>query len=164
MLLAVLRGANEHFHQVVMQAIKELALESPLELGVVDVAGMQLEIVGMDGRIGEARADDDFDRIAFGAGIKLDERVLVETKLLLHARQAIDGHAAIVVDALLVPQGLDWVKTRSFDGRQHAADQADQSKDDGSNHHDGRIDLELDVGRLGILGQSTVERNAACKD
>jgi len=34
-----LRGADEHFDEVVVQRIVELALEAPFELRVVEVAG-----------------------------------------------------------------------------------------------------------------------------
>ncbi|MGB9206173.1 MAG: hypothetical protein WCB94_19605, partial [Terriglobales bacterium] len=58
-LFAVLRCADEHLDQIIVQAIEELALEGPLELRVVEIAGMQFEAVGVDRRLGEAWADDD---------------------------------------------------------------------------------------------------------
>ena len=57
---------------------------------------MQLEIIGMDGRVGEARTNDDLDAFAFHSRIELYQRVLVEPKLLLHALQAGGSHRAIV--------------------------------------------------------------------
>src|SRR5271169_5128902 len=96
MLLAVLRRADEHLHQVVVQAVEDLALEGPLKLRVVDIARMQLEVVGMYRRIGESRPEDDFNGLALGAGVELDQWVLVEPELLLDARQTVSGHAKIV--------------------------------------------------------------------
>ncbi len=98
MLAAVLRGTNEHFDEVVVQAIEYLALEGPLELRIVKIARVQLEAVGVDWRISESRADDDFDGFALSAGVELYERVLVEAKLLLHAREAVECHIAIVAE------------------------------------------------------------------
>src|ERR1017187_4289954 len=96
MFLAMLRRADEHLDQVVVQAVEKLALEGPLELRIVEVARVHLEVVGVDRRIGKARANDHFDGFALGAGIELDQRMLVELELVLHARQAIRSHARIV--------------------------------------------------------------------
>ena len=68
-----------------MQAVEELALKGPLELRVVEVARVQFEVVGVDGRIGETGTDDDFDGVSFGAGIELDQRMLVEAKVVMDA-------------------------------------------------------------------------------
>jgi hypothetical protein len=64
----ILRRADEHFDEVVVQGVVKLALEAPLELRVVQVARMQIEIVGVnrEGRVFEL--DDDFDAFAFRAG------------------------------------------------------------------------------------------------
>ena len=81
-----------------MQAIEDLTLKSPFELGIVQIAGMQLKVIRMDRGIGEARPDDDFDGVVFGAGIELHQRMFVEAELLLHAGQAVGTHPAIVDD------------------------------------------------------------------
>src|SRR5208337_1078437 len=96
MFLAVLWRADEHLDQVVMQAVKKLALKGPLELRIVEIAWVQLEVVNVDRRIGEARANDHFDGFTFDAGIELDQRMFVKQKLVLHTRQAIGSHAGIV--------------------------------------------------------------------
>ena len=85
MLFAVLRRADEHLDQIVVQAVKNLPLERPLELRVLEIARMQLEVVGVYRRVTEPRANDDFHRFALGARVELDERMLVEAKLMLHA-------------------------------------------------------------------------------
>src|ERR1035441_1119107 len=98
MFLAVLRRADEHLDQVVVQAVEELALEGPLELRIVEIARMHLEVIGVDRRISETGPDDYFDGLAFGARIELDQRMLVELELLLHAQEAVGSHSAIVAD------------------------------------------------------------------
>ena len=46
---AVLRRADKHFDEVVVQGVVELALEAPFKLLVVEVAGMKIEIIGVHG-------------------------------------------------------------------------------------------------------------------
>ena len=79
-----------------MQAVKKLALEGPLELRIVEIAGVQLEVVSVNRRLGEAWPNDYFDGFALGASIELDQRMFVKQKLELHARQAIGGHPLIL--------------------------------------------------------------------
>ena len=96
MFFAMLRGADEHLDQIVVQAVEELALEGPFELRVVEIAGMQFEIVDVNRRLSKFRADDHFHRIALGAGVEFDKRMLVESELVLHERKAVASHPAIV--------------------------------------------------------------------
>ncbi len=90
-----LRSPGEHFDEVVVQAIVELALEAPLELGMVEVARVQFEIVGMHLHIRIFEADDDFDSLAFFPRIEGQQRVLVKAKLLENALQAGVRHQTI---------------------------------------------------------------------
>ena len=46
-----MRGADEHLYEVGVEGIVELALEAPFELRVVEVAGMEFEVVGVDGDV-----------------------------------------------------------------------------------------------------------------
>jgi hypothetical protein len=64
-----------------VQAIKELALESPFELGMVKVAGVELEIISMHGDVRILELDNDFDTFALTAGRKVEEGMLVEAEL-----------------------------------------------------------------------------------
>jgi hypothetical protein len=68
---AVLGGADEHFDEVVVQRVIELALEAPFELWVIEVAGMKIQVVGVDGDGGVFELDNYFDPFAFGAGGKI---------------------------------------------------------------------------------------------
>jgi len=69
---AVLRRADEHFDEVVMQAVIELALEAPFKLGIVQVTRVQIEVIGVDrdGRIFEL--DHQFNAVALGASGEID--------------------------------------------------------------------------------------------
>ena len=94
MLLAMLRRADEHLDQVIVQAIEDLPLEGPLELRVIEIAGMQFEVVGVNGRLGKARTDDHLDGVAFGTSVEFNQRMLVEAQLLVHACKAIGSHGS----------------------------------------------------------------------
>ena len=61
-----------------MQTVVKLALEFPLELRMIEVAGMKFEVVGMDRNRGAFEIDNDFHCLALGAGGKIQQRVLVE--------------------------------------------------------------------------------------
>jgi hypothetical protein len=50
-------------------------------LGVVEVAGMEIEIVGVHGDGFVLELDDDLDAVSFGASGKIQERMLVEAEL-----------------------------------------------------------------------------------
>jgi len=99
---AVLRCANEHFHEVVVQGIVELALETPFELRIVEVARVEIEIVGVHGDGFVFEFDDDLNALAFGASGKVQKRMLVEVELGLDAVEARVGgigHVVIVEQA-----------------------------------------------------------------
>ena len=64
-----------------MQGVVQLALEGPLELGMVQVARMQVEIVGVHRDCRRLELDDDLDAFALVAGGKIQQRVLVEAEL-----------------------------------------------------------------------------------
>ena len=51
-----------------MQCVVELALKAPLELRVVEIARMQIEIIRMNRNCGVFKLDNDFHRVALGAG------------------------------------------------------------------------------------------------
>ena len=100
--LSILRGADEHLHKIIMEGVVELALEAPFELRVIEIAGMEVEVIGVDGNRGIVELDDDFHAIAFGAGGEVQQRMLVELELGEHAVEAWVGgfgHSAIVLEA-----------------------------------------------------------------
>jgi hypothetical protein len=90
-----------------VQAIKELALESPFELGMVQVAGMELEIIGVYGDIRIFELDDDLDAFALVAGGEVEQGMLVEAKLGEHAVETWVGrpwHSRILVESGKAPR------------------------------------------------------------
>jgi hypothetical protein len=98
-----LRGADEHFREVVVQGVVELSLEALFELGVVEVAGMEIEIVGVHGDGFVLELDDDLDAVSFGAGGEIQERMLVEAELgedAVEARVCTFGHARILAEGV----------------------------------------------------------------
>ena len=78
---AVLRGADEHLHEVVVERIEELALEAPFELRMVEIAWVEVEIVGVHGDGFIFELDDDLNPFALGMRGEIQERVLVEAEL-----------------------------------------------------------------------------------
>src|SRR5579864_70427 len=96
---AVLRRANEHFDEVVVQGVVKLALETPFKLRIVQVAGMKVEIVGVDGHAFVLEANNDFDAVSLAASRERQQRMLVEAQLMKHALEALvrsSGHGSIV--------------------------------------------------------------------
>ena len=77
MELAALGSVNEHFDEVVVHAVVEVALEGPGELGMLQVAGVDGGIVGVksEGRVLEA--DDEFDGAVLFASREVEECVLI---------------------------------------------------------------------------------------
>jgi hypothetical protein len=78
---AVLRRADEHLHEIVVQCVIELALKAPFELRIVQVTRMKIEVVGMHGERWVSELDNHFYTVAFGARGKIQQRVLVEAEL-----------------------------------------------------------------------------------
>ena len=83
-----LRCVGEHLDQVIMQAVVELALEGPLELRVIEVARVQLEIIGVHRYRRVLELDDHGHALPILARVKLQQRVLVAEQLPQHAVEA----------------------------------------------------------------------------
>ena len=77
----ILRRANKHLHEIVVQRIVELALEAPFELRVIEVAWMKIEIISVHRNGFIFELDDDFDTVVLGARGKIQERMIVEAQL-----------------------------------------------------------------------------------
>jgi hypothetical protein len=96
---SVLWRADEHLDEVIVQGIVELALKAPLELRVIQIAGVKIEVVGVDGNAFVLKLDDDFNSLAFGSRGEVQKGMLVEAKLGEHAveaRTGFGGHKGIV--------------------------------------------------------------------
>ena len=93
---SVLRRADEHLDQVIVQAVEELALEGPLELWIVEIARVQVVVVGVDLGLGKSRTQYHLNAIALCSRTKRDKRMLIELELIEHLGKAVRGHTAIV--------------------------------------------------------------------
>lgn len=71
-----------------MQAIVELALKAPLKLRVIQVAFVQVKIVGVHWNRRISELNDDLDAVSLVARREVQERVFVEAQLGEHAFQA----------------------------------------------------------------------------
>ena len=94
-----------------MQAGKKLVLEGPLELGVVEIARMHAEVVGMHRHGGIAEIDDDLDALTLLARVERQQRVLVQLELIEDALQARIGalsrlNCTVMVCRSIGPIGL----------------------------------------------------------
>ena len=56
----ILRRVREHFYKVVVQSVVELALQMPGKLGMVEIAGVNGEHVGVNGDGGILQVDQNF--------------------------------------------------------------------------------------------------------
>lgn len=79
-----------------MQAIVELALQMPGELGMLEVAGMNRKYVGVhrDGRV--LQVDQHFDYTVVLARGKSQQGMLVEPQVIVDFLQGV-GHGSIVL-------------------------------------------------------------------
>jgi len=159
-----LRRADENFDEVIVQRVVELTLEAPFELGMVEVAGMEVEVIGMHPDRGVLELDDYFHAFAFGARREIQQRMLVEAQLgedTVEARGGGFGHRGIVkqddsqrgTPALLVAQRFDRIQHGCFDRRQHAADYSYEAEDRGRPNQRGGVDVEVNIAFGGIFDE-----------
>jgi hypothetical protein len=114
----VLGRADEHFDHVVVQTVIELALESPLELRVVEVPGMKFEVIGMNWNRWIPELDHDLHGLALGAGRKIKQRVFVESQLRQNALKpwvGILGHDTILTGVAVVCAAPKMDESRTAD-------------------------------------------------
>jgi hypothetical protein len=96
---AILRSADEHFDEVIVQGIVELALKAPFKLSIVEVARVHIKIISVHRHGWIFELNNYFHAISLGARRKIQQRMLVKAELIENAIQAsIDsfGHNAIV--------------------------------------------------------------------
>src|SRR4029077_4382906 len=92
---AILRRADKHFDEVIMQRIVELALEAPFKLRMVEVAGMEIEIISVHRHGSVSELDDHLHAFALGPRREIQQRMLVEAELrenTVEARGSGFGH------------------------------------------------------------------------
>ena len=86
---SILRGADKHFDEIVVQAVVELVLQMPGELRMIEVAGMNRKHVGVnwDGRV--FQIDQHFDHaVVFSRG-KSEQRMIVEPQVIENFLQGV---------------------------------------------------------------------------
>src|SRR5688572_5147283 len=86
----ILRRPDEHLHHVIVHAVVKLALKSPLELRMLQVARMHLEQISMQAEILLGAIDHDLDRAILLAAAQAEQRMLILGKLALDALES--GH------------------------------------------------------------------------
>ena len=64
-----------------MQAVVELALEAPFEPRIIQVAWMQVKVVGVHRNRRTLELDDYFHTFALGARREIQQRVLIKAEL-----------------------------------------------------------------------------------
>ena len=74
----ILWGTDKHFHQIVMERVIKLALKLPLKLGMIEIARVHLEYVGMDRNRALGELDEHLDSIALLSRVKAQQRMLVK--------------------------------------------------------------------------------------
>jgi hypothetical protein len=79
-----LRIAREHFDDVVVEAVVELALKGPGKLLVLDFARAQQENVSVDLDALGLEVDEDFDAVFGFARVEAEKRMLVAREFMLH--------------------------------------------------------------------------------
>src|ERR1700728_3280805 len=78
----ILRRVREHFYKVVVQSVVELALQMPGKLGMVEIASVNGEHVGLNGDGGILQVDQNFyGAIVFADG-EGQQRMLVEPQVI----------------------------------------------------------------------------------
>src|ERR1700694_6113545 len=75
---AILRSADEHFDEVIVQGIGELALKAPFKLSIVEVAWVHIKIISVHRHGWIFELNNYFHAISLGARRKLQERMLVK--------------------------------------------------------------------------------------
>jgi hypothetical protein len=87
-LVDILRRADEHFNQVIVQGVIELALEGPLELGMIEIPRMHFERVSVYRHRRVLELNYDFHALAFRTSGKREQRVLIMGQLAENTLQA----------------------------------------------------------------------------
>lgn len=75
---AVLRRADEHFDEIIVQSVIKLALEAPLELWMIEISGVQVEIIGVNRNRFVLELDDNFYAISFCSRGEVQKWMLIQ--------------------------------------------------------------------------------------
>jgi len=81
-----------------VQGIVELALEAPFELGVIEISGMEVEVISVNGYAFVFELNDHFDGVGFGTSREGQQGMLIEAQLGLNTFEAGLGHKRILAE------------------------------------------------------------------
>ena len=98
---AVLGSADEHFDEIVVEGVVELALKLPGKLRAVKIAGMDREHVGVHGGDGIFQIDQDLDESVGFPGREVEQWMVVEAQVVENF-----GELRGVGHGDIVPSGL----------------------------------------------------------
>ncbi len=128
-----------------MQAVVKLALKRPLELGMIEIARMESEVVGMHRNWRILELNYDFYPITVFTSSKIEQGVLIKTELgedTIKTGAGRSSHQEIVKELrlttllteeyeLFVTQCFDGIEPCCLDGGQHPTDDAYHAEDSG---------------------------------
>src|SRR6202041_156035 len=80
---AILRGANKHFDEIVVQPVVDLALKMPRELRIIEIAGVNGKHVGVNRHGRVLQVDEHFNHAVIFACGKSEQRMFVQFEVLL---------------------------------------------------------------------------------
>jgi len=83
----ILWRADEHFNEVVVQAVVNLMLQVPFELRMIQIASVDRKHIGVHGNVRVVQVDQDFDGSVVVARRKGEKRVLVAPEVIANFRQ-----------------------------------------------------------------------------
>src|ERR1700704_4401720 len=83
----ILRSANEHFHEIIVQGVIELALKAPFKLSIVEVARVHVKIISVHRHGWIFELNNYFHTVPLGARRKIKQRMLVQSQLMENATQ-----------------------------------------------------------------------------
>src|SRR5580765_2727158 len=78
---AILRCTNKHLDKVVVERVIQLSLKAPFELRIVEVARVQVKVIGVDRNTLVLELDDDLNAIALVSCGEVQQWMLVQTEL-----------------------------------------------------------------------------------
>src|SRR5579862_701173 len=86
-LVLPLRIADEHFDHIVVQAVVEMLLESPGELGMLDLSRAELNRVFVNVRLRRLEANHHFHRFFRAASLEIEQRMFVFREFMAHFQE-----------------------------------------------------------------------------
>jgi len=95
----ILRRADEHFDEIVVQTVVDLPLQMPGKLRMLEIARMDWQHVGMHGHGGVLEINQNLDGAVGLASRKRQQRMIVEAQVIQNLGKIWRvGHGNIVVE------------------------------------------------------------------